>query len=156
MQTEFLTCMIPLIDCRIDFASTLSVLKKTPPILKKCCYLSGWQAFVVVSWLNTTSNSRACKWLQSTVCKFFFHWVGRDFSFHTSFTTCRSDSTKSPRRLKTVNGKEKLPFSLGCFFPLLLALQGGSVLCLSLLATLVELQVIVYGQGVWWKSLQAL
>lgn len=104
----------------------------------KSCYLRGWQVFVAVAWLNATSNSRAQKWLQSTVCEFFFCWVGRDFSFHTSFTTCCSDSTKSLRRLKTVNGKEKLPFSLGHFFPLFLALHFGSTLYLPLLETLAK------------------
>lgn len=93
------------------------------PIFKKSSYLSGCQAFVVLTWLNSTSNSRAYKRLQSTVCKFFFSWLVRDFSFHTPFTTRCSDSTKSPRRLRTVNGKEKLPFGLGYFFPLPLALQ---------------------------------
>ena len=111
---------------------TFSAEKDFFPIFKKSCYhLSGYQAFVVLTWLNTTSNSRAYKQLQSTGCKLFFSWPGRDFSFHTSFTTCCSDSTKWPRRLKTVNGKEKLPFGLEYFFPLLLALQFA-LLCAGL------------------------
>lgn len=44
-----------------------------------------WGACLAGAELSMTENSLAQQWLQSVICFFCVHCVGRDFSFHTSF-----------------------------------------------------------------------
>lgn len=117
MQIKFWSSALPPWAAEQTLLLHFQCSKRLIPHLQRSC-----QAFVVLTWLNTTSNSRAYKRWQSTLCELSAGWAGTfHFIHHSKLAVVFPWS--HPGGLKQLMGKKNFLLGLDTFSPLLLSVQ---------------------------------